>query len=331
MVFHNVLTDFPPNVEVKPQGLSGVALNQSQMYLRSNFAPPSSLSPGFDLVFPGRAIREVTVASFRPLRYVEIDVVLECAGNGRALMDPVPEGTSWTLGGVSPIRIAGVRFSEMVPTLPADVVELVFTGADGYQFSLDRETALSRGPLLVTHIGGETLDLQHGGEIRLVVPGQYAMKSVKWLTRVEAVTRPFNGHFVQKYRYFKDDAGEREAAPVGPIAVRSVVSSPVDGETVPGEGVEIQGSAWTGTGEVTTVEVSIDGGGVWHEADLVKREVGGRWAPVHWALTLESDSGKREIVARATDSEGHTQPLVSRWNRNGYANNVVHRIEVTVV
>lgn len=331
MVFHNVLTDFPANVEVKAQGLSGVALSQAQMYVRSNFAPPLNPSGGFEVVVPGRKARLVTADSFLPLRDVEIDVVLECAGNGRALMNPVPEGTPWGLGGVSPIRIAGVRLAEVVGSLPEEVVDLVFTGADGYQFSIDKETALSRLPILVTHIGGEPLNLLHGGAIRLVVPGQYAMKSVKWLTRVEAVTKPFLGEFVQRYRYFSDSAGERENAPVGPIAVRSIISSPVDGESVPRESIEIQGSAWTGTGEVTSVDLSIDGGKTWHEADLIRREVGGRWAPVQWAITLQAKRGEREVMARATDSEGNTQPLESRWNRNGYANNVVHRIAVSVV
>lgn len=331
MVFHNVLTDFPANIEVKAQGLSGVALTQQQMYVRCNFAPPLGLAHGFNLVIPGRSPRRVTLDSFRHLADVEIDMVLECAGNGRALMDPVPDGVAWGMGAVSPIRIAGFRLVDVIPALPPEIVDVVFTGADGYQFAISRETALSKIPILVTHIGGEPLDVRHGGMIRLVVPGQYAMKSVKWLAKVEAVSTPFRGHFVQKYRYYEDDSGEEESAPVADIAVRSIISSPVDNETVRREGIDIQGSAWTGTGEVIGVEVSVDKGKTWQSADLIRREVGGKWAPVRWAITLESGPGRKEIVARATDSEGNTQPVESRWNRNGYANNVVHRISVSVV
>lgn len=331
MVFHNILTSSPANIEVTTEGLNGQPLNQRQMYVRCNFPPPSALSAGFDLVVPGRNPRKVTLDSFRPLRSVEIDMVLECAGNGRALMRPVPDGVAWGLGGASPITITGFRLSDVIPSLPEAVADVVFTGADGYQFSISRDTALSKLPVLVTHIGGEPLDIQHGGAIRLAVPGQYAMKSVKWLSKVEAVMKPFRGHFVQKYRFFQDDAGEAESAAVSSIAVRSIISSPANNESVPGEGIEVQGSAWTGHGEVVSVEVSIDGGETWSESDLIRREVGGKWAPVRWAITLTSDQGERRLMARATDSEGNAQPLEPRWNRNGYANNVVHRIDVSVV
>jgi hypothetical protein len=36
-------------------------------------------------------------------------------------------------------------------------------------------------------------------------------------------------------------------------------------------------------------------------------------------------------MARATDDSGASQPLEPRWNRNGYANNVIQRVEVQVV
>jgi DMSO/TMAO reductase YedYZ molybdopterin-dependent catalytic subunit len=331
MVFHNVLTDFPPNIEVRAEGLNGASLSQRQMYVRCNFAPPFQLSPGFQLVIPGRAPRLVTVDSFKNLADVDIDMVLECAGNGRAFMEPLPDGVAWGLGGVSPISIAGVRLADVIGSLPEDIVDLVLTGADGYQFAIGREEALSKAPILVTHLGGEALNTRHGGTIRLIVPGQYAMKSVKWLTKVEAVTNSFRGHFVEKYRYYGDTAGRKEFERVGAIAVRSIISSPVVGESVPAEGIDIRGSAWTGTGEVTEVEVSIDDEKTWHSADLIRREFGGRWAPIRWAITVEAEPGDIEITARATDSEGNTQPLESRWNRNGYANNVVHRLPVTVV
>lgn len=329
MVFHRVLSERPPNVGVDVSGLNGYSLSQQQMFLRCNFPVPNVLPDGFDIVMPDRAKRRVTTQTFFNYREVEIDMVLECAANGRTLMDPVPEGTPWELGGVSPITVGGVRLADVLGAIPESVVDLVFTGADGYQFSLDREMALSRRPILATHIGGEPLDIRHGAPIRLVVPGQYAMKSVKWLMSIEGTPFPFRGHFVQKYRYYQDTS-EPEREPVGDIAVRSIISAPVDGDTfIEGE-LDVRGSAWSGRGEVTGVDVSIDGGESWEPADLVVREVGGRFAPVRWAVTFDVEPGKVEIMARATDSTGEAQPLEPRWNVNGYANNVVHRIGVEV-
>lgn len=329
MVFQRVLTDFPPNVAVDPSGLDGVSLNQRQMYVRCNYPVPFHPPQAFEVVLPDRPVRRLDTSKFTPMRTVTIDMVLECAGNGRSLMEPVPEGVPWPVGAASPVTVSGVRLAEALGDLPQGVVDLVFTGADGYQFSVDRELYESNRCLLVTHIGGEPLDMNHGAPVRLMVPGHYGMKSVKWLTRVEGMTSKFTGVFVKQYRYYQD-THEPDGTPVSDIMVRSIISSPVDGDSIPGPSVDVMGSAWTGTGEVEVVEVSGDGGQTWEQADLVHRETGGKWAPRRWAVTIELDPGRRTIMARATDSEGNTQPLEPRWNRNGYANNLVHTIGVDV-
>lgn len=331
------ITVNPPNTGVAVDKLNGEPLGQDRMYLRCNFPVPSSPPGGFELVIPGRGLRFVEPEDLQALERVESEVILECAGNGRALMSPVPEGTPWDLDGVSPIEVAGHRLSDLVGDLPEEVVDVVFTGADAgmvepegrvpYQFSINRDLATSSLPLLVTHIGGEPLDLAHGAPVRLIVPGHYAMKSVKWLVRVEAVTAPFAGHFVEKYRYYSDDR-EPEQAPVAELAVRSVISTPADGAVVPSGALEIRGSAWSGSG-VASVEVSDDGGESWVEGDLEPRP-DQPWAAVPWTVTVDAGHGALEIAARATDNHGATQPLEPRWNANGYANNVVHRVRVQV-
>ena len=78
------------------------------------------------------------------------------------------------------------------------------------------------------------------------------------------------------------------------------------------------------------VEVSVDGGISWEEANLVRRETGGRFAPVRWAITTPVGPGRILIMARAHDSSGDVQPLQPRWNLNGYGNNLVHRVAVTI-
>jgi hypothetical protein len=94
--------------------------------------------------------------------------------------------------------------------------------------------------------------------------------------------------------------------------------------------IDVKGSAWTGNGEVTKVEVSADDGETWREAELVRHSTGGRFAPVHWAAALALEPGTAVLVARATDSSGATQPIDSRWNSGGYANNVTQRVKVEV-
>ena len=334
MVRSRVLTAQPPNIGVNPKLLNGEALRQADMFVRCNFAVPRMPS-GFDLVIPGRAPRWVSVETLDAFREVEVDMVLECAGNGRTLMDPVPEGAAWLLDGVSPVSVRGIHLSDLIGPLPEDIVSVVFTGADHgtvpffgdipYQFSMSRELAMSAVPLIVTYINNERLTFDHGGPMRLMVPGHYGMMSVKWLTGIEAVKYPFRGHFVRKYR-FQNDTFEDEGTPVGEIAVRSAISHPVEGEYVFAGSIDVSGSAWTGSGEIVKVEVSVDGGEVWLEADIVREQTAARFAPVQWTIPLEFDPGLVEIMSRATDSTGATQPLDPRWNTGGYANNVVQRV-----
>jgi len=331
--------EMPLNTGVDPALLDGDSLSQDRVFRRNNFKIPLRTQDGFDVVVPGRATRRVSMELLESFREVEVDLVLECAGNGRTLMSPVPDGTPWGLEAASPISVVGVHLADVLGELPENIKSVVFSGADegevpiegkqNYQFSIASDLARSKLPILATHIDGEPLTLEHGAPVRLIVPGHYAMKSVKWLTRIEALPYRFQGHFVRKYRYFKDDI-EEDATPVGLIAVRAMISSPVAEETVSAGLVDIKGSAWTGNGDVIRVEVSVDDGQSWGDAELFRHSTGGRFAPVHWAAAFDLAPGTAVVVARATDSSGATQPDDSRWNSGGYANNVVHRIKIQV-
>ena len=331
--------DMPLNTGVDPTLLDGGSLSQDQMFRRNNFKIPYRPPTGFEVVVPGRATRRVSMDLLETFREVEVDLVLECAGNGRTLMSPVPDGTPWGLDAASPISVVGVHLIDVLGELPENIKSVVFTGADegevpiegkqNYQFSITRDLAQSKLPILATHMGGDPLTLEHGAPVRLIVPGHYAMKSVKWLIRIEALPYRFQGHFVRKYRYFKDDI-EDDSSPVGPISVRSLISFPLEESVVSPGVIDVRGSAWTGNGEVTRVEVSADDGETWEDAQLVRQSTGGRYAPARWAAALDLRPGTAVLVARATDSSGATQPLEARWNTGGYANNVVHRVKVQV-
>lgn len=333
----DVLSREPLNAGVPVERLDGRHLSQSEIYVRNNFSQPAEPPGSIVLTIPGQPDAMLDLDALGRYRSIEASMVLECAGNGRTLMRPVPGGTAWGLNAVSPVAIRGVLLADVLGSLPADVVSVVFTGADrgevdpegtiNYQFAIDRQLALSPAPILVTDLGGEPLGLAHGGPVRLMVRGHYGMKSVKWLTRIEATRERFDGHFDRKYRYFRDEI-EVEGSAVGEIRVRSVISSPHDGDRLPAGSVSIRGSAWSGAGIVTSVEVTIDGGESWVQSDLTT--TGDTHDVTSWASNIELRPGAVEIRARATDASGATQPLASRWNANGYANNVCHAVSVQV-
>ena len=334
------LTVSPANAAVPLRELHGRPLPQHRVYQRNSFPMPApdEISGEVEVALPGRRPETLDLPRLAGLEQVVEEMVLECAGNGRSLITPAVTGVEWGLGGASPIRIGGVRLIDALREIPDEVVDLVLTGFDRgvvspegevpYQFSVPADLVREGSGLLVTAIGDEPLGHEHGGPIRFVLPGHYAMKSVKWLNRIEGVTSPFQGHFVNRYRFFGDAVFE-EGAPVSRIQVRSVIASPADGEQVETGRVVITGSAWSGAGPVTEVVVSIDGGTEWAKADL---EVGSHpLAAAAWRHEPSVAPGEHVVMARATDASGATQPLVSRWNRGGYANNVVHEVRFVAV
>ncbi len=326
------VTTEPPNAATPLGLLDGAELGPGEVYLRNNFPPPTGAPSLVGIELPDAEFT-LSPEQLEALPPAEVSMVLECAGNGRTFMDPVPEGTPWGLGAASPVRFGGARLLDAIGSVPDEITELIFTGADSgivepegevnYQFSLTRpewDTAV-----LATRLAGAALPFEHGGSVRLVVPGQYAMKSVKWLQSIRGSEGGFTGHFVQKYRYF-GMTGMPDGLHVGPVRVRCVISEPATRTTVAPGPITVRGSSWSGHGQVASVEVSTNGGQHWIEADLDKAR------PAHaaqaWKVEISLSAGRHEILARATDSAGNAQPLEPVWNRNGYGNNVVHRIVV---
>lgn len=328
------ITTEPPNASVAMERMDGTPLRQAEMYMRNNFSVPASPPTAFEIKMPGDPVRIVGIDELDSYQPVEITTVMECAGNGRILMTPIPDGTPWDLGGSSIVTARGVRLNDVLGVIRRQVCEVVFTGADrgpvepdgmvNYQFSLGRELATSPTPLLVTHIGDEPLTVAHGAPVRLMVPGHYAMKSVKWVTRIEGVGTPFDGHFVNKYRYY-GDVEEPEAKAVAEIQVRSVISSPSNSSVHDPGMVVVRGSAWTGFGKIANVEISIDDTS-WQRAHTT--EVGR--GVVKWDCEVHLLGGSHTIRARASDTAGNDQPVEPRWNAGGYANNICQQIEVLI-
>ena len=125
---------------------------------------------------------------------VEVAVTMECAGNGRALVEPHVVSQPWLLEAVGTARWRGVPVAELLDEAGVrdGVVEALFTGLDrgvegGEEQAYERSLPLgdlAGDALLAYEVNGVPLPPQHGYPIRLVVPGWYGMTSVKWLSRI---------------------------------------------------------------------------------------------------------------------------------------------------
>jgi sulfane dehydrogenase subunit SoxC len=315
-------------------------------YLLIHFDIPAADERTWTLELGGRvaAPRSLTMEELRRRPQVTMPVTMECAGNGRARLDPRPVSQPWLEEAVGTAEWTGTPLRPLLEEagVGPDAVEVLFGGADrglqggvehDYERSLPLEAAMREEVLLAWGINGRPLPPQHGHPLRLVVPGWYGMASVKWLRRISVLTAPFDG--IQQTGSYRLHASEDDpGTPVTRIRPRSLLLPPGipafesrERFVAPGRQL-LSGRAWSGLAPVAGVEVSADGGRTWRPAELEPQP--SPWAWAGWRFTWEATPGTWELCSRATDAAGNTQPMAPPWNTGGYANNAVQRVRVTV-
>ena len=333
------------NVETPLAALEHGITPAGQFYRRTNFYVPEIDPASWRLPVCGEVESPFTLDwdELRALPRHSVAVTLECAGNARSLVTPATPGQQWEHGAVSTAVFTGVPLRTLLERARtrAGAVEVLFTGVDSGSvdegrtepFARSIPIAQARDPdvLLAWEMNGEALPAEHGFPVRLVVPRWYAVASVKWLAEVRVIAEPFRGHFqFEKYVYL-GEAGTPDGTPVSRMRVRSVIAQPAAGDEFPaGVPVEIRGCAWSGEAPVDRVEVSADGGETWAVAQL--GAPASPYAAAPWRLLwIPPRAGTAELIARATDAAGNTQPPECVWNELGYGNNAVQRVPVTII
>ncbi len=322
----------PFNAETLLAEQTGIVTPNERHYVRNHFAVPAH--PGrLEIGGLVRSPRSLTVAELARRPQATLLVTLECAGNGRRHLDPPAPGEPWGLGAVGTAEWTGVPLAELLDEVEpaAGTVEIGVSGADrgtpaavGHEIGFERSMPLdlARTALVALRMNGEALPPDHGAPVRLIVPGRYGMASVKWLTKVVGLAEPFGGFF-QADRYVVD------GRPLGPIAPRAVITTPADGARVGGRRQTIRGYAWSGSGPIVAVEVSVDGGATWQASELGPIAAPLAWRPWHVEWRPER-LGAAILLARATDAAGERQPLGQVRNALGYRNNAAQPVTVEV-
>jgi sulfane dehydrogenase subunit SoxC len=272
-------------------------------------------------------------------------VTFECAGNGRALLDPRPISQPWLLEAVGTGEWTGTSLAALLDDagVSDDAVEVLFTGLDRgvegeeeqlFQRSLSLADARRDEVLLAWGLNGGPLPPQHGFPLRLVVPGWYGMTNVKWLARISVLEEPFTGYQNARGYRMRQDPDE-QGTPVSRMTVRSLMVPPgipdfATRKRFAGSGEQlVEGRAWSGQGSVGSVEFSDDGGATWQPAAV--EAAGGEHAWARWTARWQPEGpGDYELCCRASDSAGNVQPDTAPWNLGGYSNNAVQRVQVTV-
>jgi DMSO/TMAO reductase YedYZ molybdopterin-dependent catalytic subunit len=321
--------------EITPPGLH---------YLLIHYDIPAIDPEGFQLEIGGAVERPITLTldDLKERERIAQPITFECAGNGRALLEPRPVSQPWLTEAVGTAEWGGTPLAPLLAEAgpSGNAIELLFSAVDrGVEGGVPQayERALPIGEaahaLLVYEMNGAPLPPQHGFPLRLVVPGWYGMQNVKWLTRITVLEEPFGGYQnAVSYRMYNADGEPGE--PVTRMLPRSLMIPPGVPDFLtrvrhlqPGP-VTLRGRAWSGRGSIERVEVSTDSGISFNAAVLDAPLGPNAWRG--WSFDWDAEPGEHLLSSRASDSAGNTQPLDPRWNLKGFANNAVQQIAVLV-
>ena len=283
-------------------------------FVREHFGAPANVSQADWVLSVGTARFSYEELLAMPSRVVP--ATLECAEN--------PPGG----GLVGHAEWTGVPLKTLLAKAGPPQNFLRLSAADGFSRCLPFAKAAHPETLIAYAMNGEKLPASHGFPLRAILPGWYAVDSVKWLRSVELLMEedPPRGYL----RLVKSIlAGVREDGQIRQMRVKSAFSRPTDGAVLVGKRFLIRGVAWGGVGRVKSVEVSVDGEKTWQAARLAVPLTPYAWTPwVHdWQI---SGPGEHRLSVRATDQGDTLQPAERSPARvDNYELNAWQRITVT--
>jgi sulfite oxidase len=280
-----------------------------------------------------------------------IMATLQCAGHRRdelAAMQPIPREIPWGAEAIGNAVWRGVALHEVLLAagVGPEVRHVAFLGLDalhksgersGFGSSIPIEKAMSAEVLLAFEMNGQPLSPRHGFPLRAVVPGYIGARSVKWLAGIVLQEEPSTNYYqARTYKLFPphvraESADGTQGQMLGALSLNAVIFRPSEGELLKAGPICIQGYAVAGEGQqIERVELSSDGGATWTHATLLEPPQSWTWC--FWEVTVPLGPGAHELIVRAWDSAGCTQPEDVRqvWNWKGYVNNAWHRVTVSV-
>jgi len=292
----NVMNDRPLVAETPAHLLDDAITPAKHLFIRNNgLAPtPEMLNPDkWTLEIAGESCEKPTIFSLKELKEKfqphTLQMVLECAGNGRSEFNPPASGNPWTTGGVGCPQWTGVRLADVLRHcgVKKNAVYLGYYGADVHLSGDPKKSAISRGvpmkkaledeSLLVFAMNGEALPLQHGHPLRLMFGGWAASTCGKWVQKIVVRDREHDGEKMagHSYRMPRHPVAPGTKVPaedmvvIEAMPVKSLVTFPKSGSSHPlAEPLTVRGHAWVGEGAVASAEVSFDFGITWRKAEL---------------------------------------------------------------
>lgn len=227
------------------------------------------------------AVTTLDAADLSALPARDVELTLQCIGHSPSVVRI--GNATW----------GGLPLSEVLDGLglevPAEAVGLRLVGVDGYDAGVPVDAPL----WLAWRMNGEPLPFEHGAPARLLAPGRYGVKWIKWVKEIAFVREPHVSFWTTR--------GWDEEALNQP---NTLVVTPPDGSRLTeGEQVGFVGAAFAGDDPVASVEVSVDGGD-WQPAQIDYE--GGTDVWVIWSWSWTAVQGEHTVQVRATTEGGRT-------------------------
>ncbi len=352
----SVLNNKPWNIEAKAHLLDDQVTPNKFMFIRNNGIIPEQIdTKKWTLTIDGESVKIPITFSLQDLKtkfkQYTYQLTLECGGNGRSEFDPPAKGNQWTIGAVSCANWTGVRLKDVLKEVgfSDDAVYVGYHAADQHLSRNPKKEPISRGApmakalqdetLLAFQMNGEDIPLAHGYPLRLVAGGWPASVSGKWINRISVRNKIHDGPKMGGSSYRVpcksvapgEKVTDEDMCIIESMPVKSLITYPMSGAMLPIErSLKIRGHAWAGELEVHKMEYSIDFGSTWTTCNIDKPVNRLAWQHFNANITFPK-VGYYEVWARATDSQGNSQPmLVPGWNPKGYLNNACHRIAIKI-
>ena len=354
-----LLNDRPIVAETPAHLLDDAVTPGKHLFVRNNGHPPGMESIDVDkwtLEIAGESCEKPTTFTLKELKEKfeqhTLQMVVECAGNGRGEFNPPASGSQWTTGAVGCPEWTGIRLRDVLKHcgIKPNAVYIGYYGADVHLSGDATKATISRGvpiqkaledeSMLVFAMNGENIPWLNGHPLRVMFGGWPGSTCGKWLKKIVIRDREHDGEKMtgDSYRMPRYPVAPGSKVPdedmmiIESMPVKSLVTFPKSGVSHPlKEVLSVRGHAWAGDLEVAEVHVSIDFGSTWKKAELTRPV--NRFAWQHWNTQISfPKKGYYEVWARAVDSQGNAQPMIlPGWNPKGYLNNSCHRIAVQAV
>jgi sulfane dehydrogenase subunit SoxC len=266
------------------------------------------------LLVHGFVARPLTFTLDELKRFPSVSKVyfLECHANSRPLRGPNGDSVQLVHGRTSCSEWTGVLLSTLLKEVgPRDDAKwVVAEGGESNKYTMSIPLVKAMDDILVAYAqNGEPVRPHNGYPLRLVVPGWEAIRSVKWLTRIAVVDSPAMS--------WHEAGNNADTAPGGralgfrfELGPKSVITRPSGGQRLPGRGFyEITGLAWTGGGRVRRVDVSVDGGKSYKEAQLQDPVL--PMAHTRFRFAWDWNGEEAVLQSRCTDDKGEVQPTIA--------------------